>query len=447
MSQATMSASSASAWSGLSLVDNTITEKRGLVILNNSLAVPHSVAGIDANQQFGDVITIINRGISALTLAANDTAAAAKDRFSSAMSLPAGAKVQVYYNGLTFEPFSERQDVANNIRLRAATTANITLATALNNADTLDGVTLATGDYILVKNQTAPEENGIYVVGATPVRAPEYDTYDEHAGAQIAIMEGTANADKMYFCTSNRGGTLNTTAIDFALYATAETTSTLGVLINAAAAATPNDTDLVTTVESSVVKKITWTNVKAFLKTYFDAVTTTLTNKTLTAPVINAPAGATSTGLMITKRVLFTENATNTIHTGTVAVPAGAMIHAIQVTNQALWGAAAAVMTVGDSVVANGFFIGIDCKATDLVLGEVLDINASANWGGKEGAYLVAATGRRGPAATNFGTYYAAGSNIVGVVTVTTPGSTAGRTVMSVTYSVGEALAAVATGP
>ena len=49
-----------------------------------------------------------------------------------------------------------------------------------------------------------------------------------------------------------------------------ETTSTIGVLINGSAAAVPNDTDLVATADTSVLKKITWTNVKAFLKTYFD---------------------------------------------------------------------------------------------------------------------------------------------------------------------------------
>lgn len=49
-----------------------------------------------------------------------------------------------------------------------------------------------------------------------------------------------------------------------------ETASTIGVIVNSSSAATPNDTDLVATVESSVVKKITWTNVKAFLKTYLD---------------------------------------------------------------------------------------------------------------------------------------------------------------------------------
>ena len=46
--------------------------------------------------------------------------------------------------------------------------------------------------------------------------------------------------------------------------------SGLGSSINSATAATPNDSDVVATAESSVLKKITWTNVKVFLKTYFD---------------------------------------------------------------------------------------------------------------------------------------------------------------------------------
>nr|BAR15037.1 putative tail fiber [uncultured Mediterranean phage uvMED] len=99
--------------------------------------------------------------------------------------------------------------------VRAATTANITISSALNNGDSLDGVTLADGDLVLVKDQSSAEQNGIYVVGSTPARDDLFDTYDEHPGSLIAIEEGTTNADDLYLCTSNTGGTLDTTAISF----------------------------------------------------------------------------------------------------------------------------------------------------------------------------------------------------------------------------------------
>lgn len=100
-------------------------------------------------------------------------------------------------------------------RVRAATTANITISTALNNGDALDGVTLATGDLVLVKNQSAQGENGIYVVGVTPARSGEFDTWAEFPGSLVAVAEGSTNADTVWICTSNDGGTLGTTAIVF----------------------------------------------------------------------------------------------------------------------------------------------------------------------------------------------------------------------------------------
>jgi hypothetical protein len=177
----------------------------------------------------------------------------------------------------------------------------------------------------------------------------------------------------------------------------------------------------------------------------------TLANKTLTAPALTAPvitgAGEGSTGVMITKIVPFVENATNTAHTGTVPLPAGAWLHDIRVTSSVLWTGGTATMKVGDTADDDGYFVGINLKATDLLVGEVLAVNNSNLWGGKEGAYIVAATGRRGPVSNNFAQYYAAGSNILGTIAVGTPATTAGRTFMVVTYSVGEVVAAVSTGP
>lgn len=84
--------------------------------------------------------------------------------------------------------------------VRAATTANGALATAYENGDTIDGVTLATGDRILLKDQTASEENGIYVVAASgaPARAADMNAAAEFSGSAVFVREGTANADKAY---------------------------------------------------------------------------------------------------------------------------------------------------------------------------------------------------------------------------------------------------------
>lgn len=52
------------------------------------------------------------------------------------------------------------------------------------------------------------------------------------------------------------------------------TTAKIGEVVNGANAATPNDTDLLPIVDTAVTKKITLTNFKAFLKTYFDTLYT-----------------------------------------------------------------------------------------------------------------------------------------------------------------------------
>ena len=98
---------------------------------------------------------------------------------------------------------SEGLDVKQSCQV--ATTANITIATALNSGDSIDGVTLANGDRVLVKDQSVSSQNGIYVVGDTPVRADDLATGADAAGAFSFVEQGSTNADIGFVCTSNKG--------------------------------------------------------------------------------------------------------------------------------------------------------------------------------------------------------------------------------------------------
>lgn len=101
--------------------------------------------------------------------------------------------------------------------VRVATTAAGTLASSFANASVVDGITLATNDRILIKDQAAPAENGIYTVNAAgaPTRAVDANAWAELPGAYVFVEVGTANAEMGFLCTSDAGGTLGTTAITF----------------------------------------------------------------------------------------------------------------------------------------------------------------------------------------------------------------------------------------
>lgn len=106
--------------------------------------------------------------------------------------------------------------IDNKASVRAATTANVTISTALNNGDVLDGVTLATGDRVLVKNQTTKKENGIYVVGAVPARATDADISAEvTSGLYVFVAEGTVNINSGWQLFTKDPIVLNTTELVF----------------------------------------------------------------------------------------------------------------------------------------------------------------------------------------------------------------------------------------
>ncbi len=90
--------------------------------------------------------------------------------------------------------------VFRTVKVRAASTANGTLASAFANGSTLDGLTLATGDRILLKDQTTGAENGVYVVKASgaPDRAADWPAGQDVVGYAARVYAGTANAGTVW---------------------------------------------------------------------------------------------------------------------------------------------------------------------------------------------------------------------------------------------------------
>lgn len=103
----------------------------------------------------------------------------------------------------------------------AATTTNIATLSGLL---TVDGITLQAGDRVLVKNQTAAENNGIYIASASAwSRSPDMDAWSEVPNAFTFVEGGSTQADSGWVCTSPAGGTLGTTPITFVQFSGAGT--------------------------------------------------------------------------------------------------------------------------------------------------------------------------------------------------------------------------------
>jgi len=106
--------------------------------------------------------------------------------------------------------------------VRVATTTSVDLTTDLTNGNTIDGVTLATGDRVLVKNQSTASDNGIYTVvsSGTASRATDFDEPEEvTSGVFFFVEEGTTNGDAGFVLTSTGGqqtvGTDDLTFVQF----------------------------------------------------------------------------------------------------------------------------------------------------------------------------------------------------------------------------------------
>ena len=99
--------------------------------------------------------------------------------------------------------------------VKAATPANITLS----GTQTIDGVSIAAGDRVLVRSQSTGSQNGIYVAAAGAwSRATDMDAASEFPGSAVFVIEGTTLGDTGWVCT-NDAVTVGSTAVTFAQFA------------------------------------------------------------------------------------------------------------------------------------------------------------------------------------------------------------------------------------
>lgn len=250
------------------------------------------------------------------------------------------------------------QGLDTKASVRAATTANGTLASAFANASVVDGVTLATGDRILLKDQSVGSENGIYTVNATgtPTRATDADTNTEvTAGMYVFVEEGTANADNGFVLTNNGAIILGTTALVFAQFSGAGS-----VIGGAGLTRTGTTLDVIGTTNRIVVAADS-------IDIGTDVVTLTgaqtLTNKSITGAQISS-AVANATLAVEATAALGIKTTTTTVSTSASVAPTSGQILIATSGTAATWQSPAGAPTFRDRETPSGLVNGANTAYT-----------------------------------------------------------------------------------
>jgi len=183
------------------LTSDAQTQLTGKLTASNNLSDVSSASTSRTNLGLGTIstqasnnVSITGGAISGLSLPTADTEASSKLYVDNAI---AGMRTRII--------------------TKVATTGNVNLTNGLENGDTIDGITLSTGDKILVKSQTDATENGIYISpsSGSASRDTNYDTVEELAGQMIVVQQGSTNADKIFLCTTDNSGSIGSVDIVF----------------------------------------------------------------------------------------------------------------------------------------------------------------------------------------------------------------------------------------
>ena len=105
--------------------------------------------------------------------------------------------------------------VAQGLNPKAACKVGTLTNITLSGLQTIDGYSVLAGNRVLVKNQTATADNGIYVAsGSAWTRATDMDVWAEVPGAYTVVLNGS-QANTAWVSTSADTGTIGVTPITF----------------------------------------------------------------------------------------------------------------------------------------------------------------------------------------------------------------------------------------
>lgn len=115
---------------------------------------------------------------------------------------------------------AQSADIPRVYAARGASTADVANLAAFTVAN--DGITLVAGDIVLLKDQAAPAQNGLYTVGTVgggtaPLTRPSFfnDATEVAPGSLVHVSEGTANADSWLYLATNEAIVVGTTSLSF----------------------------------------------------------------------------------------------------------------------------------------------------------------------------------------------------------------------------------------
>jgi hypothetical protein len=314
---------------------------------------------------------------------------------SSAPSGPTSIVNQAYVDAIA-------QGLSFKAPASYTTTGNITLSGLAVQANGDWNVTLTAGMRILVKDQTAGANNGIYLAAAgTWTRSLDANTYDELLSAYLFVNDGVTLAGSAWVDTNVAGGTLGVTPITFVRFAnTAIYTAGTGLTLSSyqfsitpvgtagtygSASSVPvfvtNASGQVTSVTNTAIA-ITNTQVSGLgTMSTQNANAVAITGGTINGATVGATTAAAVTGTIVTANTYFSGAGTNLTGTASglsiggnaaTATTAGSVTNSLTINSGGSGGTSPQTYNGGTAITVSYNTVGAP---------SITGTNASGTWG------------------------------------------------------------------